>query len=181
MIIEDIVALSAIELEKIEIKINFSKISLSQRELIEIIDFFKLLENKCHLIKEQNILIKTLYCHLWSFKEEIKKKEKKIAKKNNLKNIPYIEYIFLEYIIKYLKEVQKSADFDFKLTISQIEKIEIQQNEYRAEKKNIVDILEKRSKFCPEKNFDISSNIDNIKTFNIDRNSNNKSFFNFFS
>ena len=61
MIVEDLLNNSDKEIDKIKTKIQYTKYTLTQRELSELSDIYRMLENKIALLIEQNSLIKSLY------------------------------------------------------------------------------------------------------------------------
>ena len=170
MIIEDIILFSEKELEKIEKNINFSKHTLDVSGLKDLNEFYSLLDLKCMLIKEQNYIIKCLYPLLHSLKDEFLKKESKRAKKNKLKNIPYLEFKYTEYVIQFLTEVEKEGYFEDNLTKEEKRKIEVRREEFKIEKKKIVETLESRSKLSPEKMYNWNIKSDQIKNFSYGKN-----------
>jgi hypothetical protein len=165
MIIEDVLSLSEKELTKIETNIQFSRHTLDSNDLKDLNEFYKLLDLKCYLINQQNCLVRSLYPLLLSLKDEFLKKESKIARRKNLKSIPYLEFKYTEYIIKFLTEVEKVGYFEDNLTIEQKKQIEVRKEEFKIEKKKIVEILESRSKLAPEKMFNWNLKPDQIKRF----------------
>ncbi len=170
MIIEDVISFSEKELTRIETNIQFSKHTLDSNGLKDLSEFYKLLDLKCNLIKEQIYLVKSLYPLLLSLKEEILKKESKRAKKKNLKSIPYLEFKYTEYIIQFLTEVEKAGYFEDNLTLEQKKKIEVRKEEFKLEKKKVVENLESRSKLSPEKMFNWNLKPDQIKRFSYGKN-----------
>ena len=61
MIIEDVISFSEKELTRIETNIQFSKHTLDSNGLKDLSEFYKLLDLKCNLIKEQIYLVMSLY------------------------------------------------------------------------------------------------------------------------
>ena len=120
MIVEDLLNNSDKEIDKIKTKIQYTKYTLTQRELSELSDIYRMLENKIALLIEQNSLIKSLYSILSTFKQQIIQREKLIAKEKKYKNIPDIEYIYVQYILNFLKEVHKTDNFDLNFSSSLI-------------------------------------------------------------